>query len=216
MAQIFVSHSSRDTDLVDYFSRLAARSQVRLVFEEIEKLVSSSISAERIRCDIAASGALFLLLSRHVENIPHTRDWVLWESGVAHNKDIWVFEPLRDAGFVSVVTPYLRHYVLFEPSDLHFPYLANVVESYDDSQMLGTMLATTGIGAAFGGPGALIGAIAGAALANKSGRRPPGLQVTCPNCQSSYAAHLPQGTTAFRCPVCNTTLVIPGGVGSAG
>src|SRR6266702_4443638 len=109
MAQIFVSHSERDRSFVDFFSRVAARTKVRFVFEELEKLIAGSVSAAKIRADIESSNAVFLLLSRHVQEIPHTRDWVVWESGVGHNKDIWVFEPYSDQGRISVVTPFLRH-----------------------------------------------------------------------------------------------------------
>ncbi len=209
MAQIFISHSARDTALVDFFSRIGARSKVRLVFEEIEKLVTGSVNAPKIRADIEASNAVFLLLSRHVQSIPHTRDWIVWESGVGHNKDIWVFETLSDYEQISVVTPFLRHYVLFQPSDLHFPYLNQIVASYDDSGVLPAMAAGGGLGAAFGGGSALFGALAGAALANPARSRPSGLQITCCLCTSSYAIHLPQRVTIFRCPVCNRPLQLP-------
>ncbi len=215
MAQIFISHSARDTDLIDFFARLGARTQVRLVFEELEKIIAGGVGSEQIRREIAASNAVFVLLSRHVQSIPHTRDWVVWESGVASNKDIWVFERASDYGAVSVVTPFLRHYVVFEPNDAYFTYLATVLESYDDSHVIPTMVATGGLGALFGGGGAVIGAIAGVFMANKSGSRPRGLQLSCGGCSSSYGAHLPLGTTKFRCPVCNIVLMLPPGSGAA-
>ena len=206
MAQIFVSHSARDTALVDFFSRIGARSKVQFVFEEIEKLVTGSVNASKIRADIEASTAVFLLLSKHVQSIPHTRDWIVWESGVSHNKDIWVFENLSDHGQISVLIPFLRHYVLFQPIDLHFSYINQVVSSYDDSGVLPAMAVAGGLGAAFGGSGALVGALAGAVLAHPARSRPMGLQITCQLCKSSYAIHLPQGVAIFRCPVCNRFL----------
>ncbi|MCC7017845.1 MAG: hypothetical protein IT564_11650 [Rhodospirillales bacterium] len=209
MAQIFVSHSARDRDLVDFFSRLAARSKVRFVFEELEKLLSGAVTAGKIRADIEASNAVFLLLSHNVQAIPHTRDWVIWESGVSHNKDIWVFEPLADFGRISVVTPFLRHYVIYEPSDTHFPYISQVVSSYDDSGVLPAMAASGGLGAAFGGAGAVVGAIAGAILANPARSRPTGISTACPHCSSSYSVHLPERLKTFRCPVCNAPLQLP-------
>lgn len=183
MAQIFISHSARDRALVDFFARIGARSKVRLVFEELEKLLTGSVNADHIRADIEASSAVFLLLSNHVHSIPHTRDWIVWESGVGHNKDIWVFESHSDHGKISVVTPFLRHYVVFEPIDLHFPYLSQVVASYDDSGVLPAMAAAGGLGAAFGKVGAVVGALAGAALANPARVRPPGLSITCQLCK---------------------------------
>lgn len=199
----------RDTALVDFFSRIGARSNVRLVFEEIEKLVTGFVNAPKIRRDIEASSAIFLLLSKHVQLIPHTRDWIMWESGVGHNKDIWVFENYSDHGQISVTIPFLRHYVLFQPIDLHFPYLNQVVASYDDSGVLPAMAVAGGVGATFGGGGALLGALAGAALADPARSRPLGRQITCQLCMSSYAIHLPQGVATFRCPVCNRRLQFP-------
>ena len=206
MAQIFISHSARDIALVDFLSRIGARSKVRLVFEEIEKLVTGSINAPKIRADIEASSAVFIILSKYVESIPYTRDWIVWESGVSHNKDIWVFENHSDQGKISVVIPFLRHYVLFQPIDLHFPYINQVVASCDDSGVLPAMAVAGGLGAAFGGSGTLVGVLAGAVLANPARSRPLGRQIMCPLCMSSYAIHLPQGTTTFRCPICNRIL----------
>jgi len=205
MAQLFVSHSARDTDLVDFFARLGARTKVRLIFEELEKLIAGLIDIQRIRQDILGSNALLLLLSRHVQSLPHTRDWV------GSNKDIWVFERASDAGHVSVVTPYLRHYIVFEPNDSYFTYLTPVLESYDDSHVLGTVATATGLGALLGGGGgAFIGLLAGAALSDRTSIRPRGVEVRCAECSSFYSAHLPVGTTRFRCPVCNIILALPG------
>jgi hypothetical protein len=206
MAQIFISHSSRDRELVDFFARIGARSKVRLVFEELEKLLSGPVNAGHIREGIEASNAVFILLSRHVHSIPYTRDWVVWESGVGHNKDIWVLELNSDHGRINVITPFLRHYVVFEPIDLHFSYLSQVVASYDDSSVLPAIAVGGGLGAAFGEVGAVVGALAGAALSNPARLRPPGVPITCQLCKSSYAIHIPQGNTIFRCPVCNGRL----------
>lgn len=209
MADIFVSHSSQDVQLVDFFSRLAAGTKVRLVFEEFEKIISGAVSSSSIKAHIEGAKAVFLLLSPNVQGIPHTRDWVLWESGVAANKDIWVFERLSDRGRVSVITPFLRHYVVFEANDSYFRYLRPVLESYDDSHVLGTMLVTTGIGALLGrGSGAAAGAAAGLMMSDRSNLRPRGLQIVCGNCSSSYHVHLPEGQAQFRCPVCNRFLAL--------
>jgi len=206
MAQIFISHSAKDKMLVDFFAKIGARMKIRLVFEEIEKLVSGQVNAAKIRADIEASNAVFLLVSVNVQSLPHTRDWVMWESGVSHNKDIWVFETASGIGHVSVVIPFLRHYVVFEPIELHFAYINQIMSSYDDSGVLPAIAASGGLGAAWGGMGALVGAAVGAIMAHPARMRPPGNQITCAQCASSYAIHLPQGLAVFRCPVCNSAL----------
>jgi hypothetical protein len=207
MAQIFVSHSRQDRQLVDYFSRVAAGTNVRLVFEELEKMVSGEVSAAKIRADIEASNAVFVLITKQLHAIPHTRDWVLWESGVATNRDIWVFEPIAELGRVTVITPFLKNYVLFEPSDSWFPYVRQIVDSYDDSHVLATTLAGGGLGAAIGREkGAMIGAGIALLLAGLAKPRPQGIPIACANCASSYSVHVPVNQVMLRCPVCNTLL----------
>lgn len=212
MAQIFISHSSRDRELVALFERAASTTKVRLVLEELESLKWGPANQTRIANNISQSNAVFVLLGASVNDIPHTRDWVAWESGQASakNKDIWVFEPAEDRGRVSVVIPQLRHYVVSVGSDLFLRYLMRIVESYDDSEIPAAALLLGGLGAAVGGgAGAAIGAYGGYQLADKSGTRPGGLPLSCPKCRSTYSVHLPHGTVSYRCPVCNSGLRLP-------
>ncbi|MFH0801932.1 MAG: hypothetical protein V2A78_06035 [bacterium] len=207
MAQIFISHSNKDDELVNFFSRSGVGTKVRIIFEEIEKICNGWITSEKIKADIFNSNAIFVVLSSNVENIQHTRDWVVAEAGAASNKDIWVFERNTDVGKITIVTPFLRHYVVFEPNDNYLSYVHQIFESYDDSHVLGTVLLTTGIGAFLGkGEGAVAGAAAGLALSDRSSIRPVGVQIRCVYCSSSYNVHLPQDIKAFRCAVCNSNL----------
>ena len=187
--------------------------KVRLVFEEFEKACGQRVNASKIKYDIQNSNAVFLILSENVQLIPHTRDWVAWEAGVSSNKDIWVFEPLS-IHQISVVIPHLRHYMLFQPHENYFPYVRCVIESYDDSHVLPTVLTTTALGAFFGklgkNPmrGATEGFRVGLEISDASRSRPQGLEIRCANsnCGSCYHVHLPQGVLRFRCPVCNMGL----------
>jgi hypothetical protein len=210
MSRIFVSHSSLDKDVVGFFSQIAAGTQVQLIFEEFEKITSARVDAAKIRVDVANSNAVFLILSSKVQLLPHTRDWIAAEGGLAAGKDLWVFEPFKEQGRVSVVTPFLRHYVVFHQNDSFFQYIHRIVTSYDDSQVLPTLLLTTSLGAILGkGPGAALGALSGLAIADRSSSRPTGLEAHCSQCNSVYCLHLPIGSPAFRCPVCNTWLACP-------
>ncbi len=209
MAQIFVSHSAKDRDLVNFFAKAGATTKVKLVFEELEKLIADSVNTTKIQQDIQFSNAAFILLSGNVERTPYTRDWVVWESGVASsgNKDIWVFEQQVEQGQISVVTPHLRHYVVLAQNDNFLAYIMKVIESYDDSNVLAAAAAGAGAGALMGGPGgAVIGAVGGAILSNKASQRPVGQTILCGKCRSSFQMHHPQGMNMFRCPVCNTWL----------
>lgn len=213
MAQIFISHSKQDRPIVDYLARVAAGTKVKLIFEELEKMVSGEATAAEIHAHIQQSNAVFVVVTESLTALPHTRDWVLWESGVATNKDIWVLEPLSQLGRVTAITPILKHYVLFEPSDSSFPYFRQIIESYDDSHVLPAVVAGGGLGAGVAkdkgapiGKGALIGVGLGLLIAALANPRPQGISVSCPECRSLYSIHLLVGQQLFRCPVCNTLL----------
>ena len=213
MAQIFVSHSSKDAKPIDFVNRAFASTNVSAKYEEIEAIVSGRRTAEEIRIDIQQSNAVFVLLGEHVEAQKHTRDWVAWESGVAANKDVWVFEAAEDTGRISVVIPRIQHLVRFQYSDPWLAYIRSIISSYDDSHLLKAAIAGAGTGAAFAakkdtGMGVILGAGAGLVLAAMNSQtRPSGLPVLCPACRSFYSVHLCE--PAMRCPVCNVHLVFP-------
>lgn len=144
MAQIFLSHSKHDKEIIHFFLEAFAGTKVKPHLEEFEAQLPSGIGAAKITADIQQSNAVFFLLSNHVENLPHTRDWVTWECGTAVNKDVWVFEPANQR--LTVVVPRVTHYASFDLSDQWRNYLRTVIESYDDSHVLPTLSAAAGLG----------------------------------------------------------------------
>lgn len=212
MAQIFVSHSKKDGDLVSFFSKAFAPTKVKAVFEELEQITSGVRTPSKVLHDIENSNALFVILSHNVQKIPHTRDWVVWEAGVGKNRDIWVFEPYRDLGKIRVVVPYLRHYVLFGLNEYWLGYIRKIIESYDDSHVLPTIIAGAGIGMAVDKDkteGAVWGGVGGTIVASLlNNQRPKGIQLKCPKCYSTYNIHVPDNLYEFRCPVCNTVFKV--------
>ena len=208
MAQIFISHSAKDTKLLQFLDRAFATTNVQAKYEEIEAIMTGRRTALQIREDITASRAIMVVLGRHAEALKHTRDWVVWESGNASGigKDIWVLEAFEDSPNLSIVIPHLRHYVAFDYADPWLIYLRNIIASYDDSQAIKTLAVTTGLGALIGeGAGALIGGGIGLLLAaNTQPKAPAGLPFTCPQCRSIYNVHI--SAAAMRCPVCNAAI----------
>lgn len=220
MAQVFISHSKADTDLKDFMSRLfATTGDVKGCFEEWEGLKDTKpVNGHKIETDIRASEALFLLLSKNVESLPHTRDWVQWETGVAKGagKEIWVFEPAGQIGSISLVTPSLHHLVIYAMNDPWQAYLAKAVHSFGRVGTVGLATAAgTAIGALLaGGKGAAVGGALGLGLslaATNDLVRPQGMQFKCGACGGQYAIHIPQGLLSLRCPVCNTINQLSGG-----
>jgi hypothetical protein len=216
MAEIFVSHSSKDKPLVDFFSNAFAATKVRAIFEEFEAITEGRRGAPEILRDIARSNAIFVLLTRNVESLPHTRDWVVWETGVGAgpivgggvaNKDLWVYEPWEETAYLTVVIPRLRHYVRFHKNDPWLGYIRSIITSYDDSHILPAIVGGAAVGGGLGGPGgAVVGGGIGLLSAILSQKRPIGFPIVCFNCRSSYNVHLPDAY--LRCPVCNCRLQV--------
>lgn len=88
---------------------------VRGVFKEIEGFRTPQAWIE-IQNDIQLSRAIFVLLGPHVQEIKHTRDWVVWESAIGSpmRKEIWVFEPYEHLGKIDVIIPHVDHYMIFQ------------------------------------------------------------------------------------------------------
>jgi hypothetical protein len=211
MAQIFVSHSAKDVESRTLLANAFAPTNVRAIFEEFDAIGKGPADAARIRNDIRQSNAVFIVLGSNVEALKHTRDWVGHEGGIATetNKDIWVLEPITEAGGLSVVIPHFRHYVCFNPADERWQgYLTQVIASYDDSHFLKAMSGGAVAGAALAPKeemwgGIAVGAFSGMLLAAfSSSTRPPGAPFFCPTCLSVYSVHL--CANWLRCPVCNS------------
>lgn len=208
MAQIFISHSAKDTKAQDFLNKAFASSKVNAKYEEIEAIVSGRRTAAQIMADIAASNAIMVVLGPHVEALRHTRDWIVWESGnaAAGNKDVWVFEAFEDSPHISVVIPHVRHYVCFSYTDEWLVYLRQIVNSYDDSNVLPAVAVGAGIGAvAFGKvEGAVLVGLAGLILAANAQTKPQGIRLSCSICHSVFNVHV--GVNSLRCPVCNSRI----------
>jgi hypothetical protein len=219
MAQIFISHSAKDKEYKDWFNQAFATSTVNAKYEEIEALNKGMITTETIKQDIRASSAVFVLLSQNVETLSHTRDWIGFEVGFASgvdggNKDIWVFENSNDLGRITMALPSFDHYVVYDTVDEALPYIKRIVESYDDSRVLGNMAKAGGGGALFATnpvAGAISGAFLGLLYSALSTDRPTGIEVICsnPRCLLKYRIHLPEFLMQFRCAKCNSWWIKP-------
>jgi hypothetical protein len=215
MAQIFVSHSGKDRELVDVLARAFAATKVKAVYEEFEAILHGPATAQRILHHISQSNAVFVVIGKHVEENKHTRDWVGFESGAASGstlqaiKDVWVLESLAETDTLSVVIPRLQHYICFDHKDERWQaYLTQIIGSYDDSHVLTAMAAGGLAGAAVGrAEGAVAGIGAGLLLACMTSQtRPMGFPLRCPQCSSVYNVHL--AVARMRCPVCNARLIV--------
>lgn len=109
--QIFLSHSRRDTEIVQYFVDKFNDTGIKPVLMEFEKW-----SRNRrpnwlwIKDEIKESKALFLLLSKNITKKQQTQNWVSFEVGLASmcNPPLPVFAFEEERVFFPI--PYLSHY----------------------------------------------------------------------------------------------------------
>ncbi len=130
--QIFVSHSKYDEEMVASFDRVFARTGVKSVCMEFEKMNSPEWKA--IRDAVSFSTATFVLLGQNVNRSIYTQNWVAFEVGLAcaMDKKVWVFE--QTSSNVNFPIPYVTDYMLYnslEKTDA-FDYIRRIIEGYGE------------------------------------------------------------------------------------
>jgi len=130
MGKIFLSHSSADEEVRDYFLKVSGLAGVQAVSVEFEYFPPPPW--KYIKDQIFQSDALFLLLGPNViDRGIYTQNWISFEIGLACqlNKEIWVFEQFDIP--VRFPVPYLDHYVLYDPKNRgHLDYIRSIIEAY--------------------------------------------------------------------------------------
>ena len=225
MTQIFVSHSSKDKEVRDFFGTIFGSTNVRAVFKEVEGF-KTNFQSEEIKNDIRKSSAFFILLGENAQSLKYTRDWIIWESGIAKSfgKEIWLFEPLNSYGKIDIIIPELNHYVVYGDSNDFTRYIRNIINSYDESKILPSAMVGGAVGflggliletiiskennmTGWGGAvGSLIGGSVGLLYGDKSHTKPIGITIQCVKCLNSYQIHM--RIPVIRCPICNAKLMI--------
>jgi hypothetical protein len=198
MSQIFVSHSKEDKEIRLFFGDIFGKTRVEAQFVEYEKYQPPAWNY--IQQEINKSVALFVLLGPNVEQLAHTQVWIGSETGaVPSGKEVWVFEHLEQ--ICNVPIPNMHHYMLYNYDTPFHDYIRSIIESYDDSPTIPSMLVGGAGGAALGGtPGAIAGALLLAGLTSPARNRPVGVAIECQACKHVFRLHTK--TDALPCPVC--------------
>ncbi len=206
MAQIFISHSKHDADIKRFFGDLFGRSNVKALSVEYEKYHPPAW--RYIQPQIAKSAAVFVLLGPNVQQLAHTQVWIGSETGgVPQGKEVWVFEHTQYPCDIPI--PNVHHYMIYDYGEECQNYIRAIIESYDDSATLPSLVAGGAGGAAIGGPlGAIVGALLVTSATSPARNRPLGVIVTCPNQQCLYSFHLHTRVNRFPCPVCRNQMQV--------
>jgi hypothetical protein len=188
--QIFVSHSQKDKDTVTYFDRVFARTGVKSVCMEFEKMRSPQWQS--ISDAVGDSDAIFLLLGTNVKGNIHTQNWIAFEVGLscAFRKDVWVFE--REDSDIDFPIPYLTDFMMYNPQESEtFDYVRSVIDAYG-KEIEGVKRGRFAIKPLF---------------TDLRAKRnvPKGIPIKCSHCQSEYNLHAIVALS-FHCPSCRKLL----------
>lgn len=213
MTSIFISHSQKDVEILNYFNNIFDGAPIKAILAEFERYERPPWTA--IKNWVNESSAVFLLLGPNLRGSVFTSNWVSFEVGLAcqARKPIWVFEHVKDP--VDFPVPYLTNYMLYDPANrVSFEQIQEIVRSYAPTPQLAGAVLGALLGAAFGAavagkkgtiPGAFFGGVIGGALTRKT---PYGIHITCQHedCGISFMLH--SKVDNFLCPTCRRAIYI--------
>lgn len=206
MAQIFVSHSKRDHELVTSISSCLRSANIQPILEEFTPETTPPYA--KIYSDMRNSEAAFLLLSPNVTISPHTQNWICYEVGLAHafNKPVYVFEQIDCP--INFPVPYVSDYVVYDPKNASdWTKIESIAKNHDPSPMLANVIfmGLLGLVAVGTGAAAILAGALGAAMTEKP-YKGPFRQVHCYKCGIVFRFHSTLST--LNCPSCRTPLMI--------
>ena len=207
MATIFISHSKKDKDLVVSVKKILENIGHTPIIEEfIPQEKQQVIPYEEIRSNVNNSSFVFLFLTDSIVETEYTKNWVIYEVGVASNASIRVFVFERIGTPIHYPIPYFTDFALFNPDRTD-----DMLEIQKLAKNLGKIrreLLTAGAGAAVGslfGPlGLVLGAIGGYVFGPKQ-EKPP--RVTCPHCNVTFNYYSLR-IKDFDCPSCRKKILL--------
>lgn len=134
--KIFLSHSKDDTN-INFFHKVVSGIRTELIAVELEDIKVPP--GKYIQDRINKSDALFISLSKPLERLSYTRNWVSYEIGLAANRskpsfrrtnqrrgiDIFVFEPFGSK--IDFPIPYFDFYLKYKNDDYWIKYIRTLL-----------------------------------------------------------------------------------------
>lgn len=172
------------------------------------KEARAEIPYEEIRQNVQRSDYVFLFLTDNVVATEYTRNWVIYEVGVASafNKRLFVFE--RSGFPLPYPVPYVTDYMVFDEREvmdvLDIQKLAGKMSEIPPG-LLGAGAGALGGGLLFGPLGLVVGIILGGAFGAMATEPLP--RVRCPHCRTPFNYWSAQ-VERFHCPSCRTAMSV--------
>lgn len=202
MANIFISHSRRDKELITAMAKVLRNIGHTPIIEEfMPEEEKEPVPYEEIRKNVSLSNYVFLFLTDNIVATEYTHNWVAFEVGLtaSSRKRLFVFE--RTGVPVPYPIPYLTDYMIFDEDStkdiLDIQALAKKLSELPKAAIGAGAGALLGL--PFGPIGFILGGLGGALLG--AGAEEKILEVQCPHCGVSFNYYSPQ-YIGFNCPAC--------------
>jgi len=182
-----------------------------IIEEFIPEELKEPIPFEEIRKNIQLSNAVFLFLTDEIIRTDHTRNWVIYEVGLASDRKIPLFVFERKGFPLPYPIPYVTDFMLFDPESIDD--LLNIQKLAKGMGKIHPNLITAGfgalLGAAFGPFGLALGGLGGLIFGPKRVPPIPGIQIRCNYCNAVMNYWSPN-IESFNCPICRKDIEIGG------
>ena len=215
LGNIFISHSQKDTSLIAIVQQILVNVGHTPIIEEfIPESEKQPIPHDEIQRNVSVSDAVFLFLTDNVLATEYTRNWVVFEVGLARQaeKRVFVFE--RQGVPIPYPIPYVTDYLIFDPESIRdLLAIQTIAKELVGKIPAGWIGAGAGalLGAVFGPLGSAIGAIAGGLLGHgadvQAEAKIPLIECPYENCHIRFRYYSPN-ITSFKCPTCRQQITL--------
>lgn len=217
MAQVFISHSRHDCELVNNIKIVIENIGHTAYLYEYEEHPDDSAPDSTIMSQIRISAFVFVFLTKNIDSREHTKSWVISEVAIARDMDKRTFVFEHEGEYVSFPFPYLTDYMIFDKQNVqHILTLQKIAKKhFPPPPELPPGLVGGGLGALIGstfGPlGTIIGGLLGVNLDTTSRSNEiieiPSMIIRCPLCNMEYNYYSPW-IKEFPCPKCRRWLEV--------
>lgn len=215
MATIFISHSKRDASLIaSVYQILVNIGHAPIVEEFIPESDKQPMPQDEIQRNVSISDAVFLFLTDNVLATEYTKNWVIFEVGLARQalKRVFVFE--RQGVPIPYPIPYVTDYMMFDPQSINdLLAIQKIAKEMIGKVPAGWIGAAGGalLGAVFGPFGLAIGAITGGLVGHgadiQADARIPVVECPHESCRARFRYYSPN-ITYFKCPSCREPMTL--------
>jgi len=182
-----------------------------IIEEFIPEEFKEPIPYEEIRKNIQLSNAVFLFLTDEIIRTEYTKNWVIYEVGLASDRKIPLFVFERKGFPLPYPIPYVTDFMLFDPESIDdFLNIQKLAKGIDT---ISPKLLTAGLGAllgaAFGPFGLALGGLGGLIFGPERVSPIPGIQIQCKHCNVVINYWSPN-IRSFYCPCCRKVIETEG------